>query len=372
MNSGRVSFRNIIFFGGAVLMFVPALMAGWFYTGALKEETERILADNLRSRGELSTAMLARRLHAAWYQVNTYARAVNVNAPQEVQRDFNATVQLDERISWIGMTDVQGRIVAASRGMLEGVEVSQQPWFRRGLTGPFAGDVHEAAQLAKLLTGGDEPIRFINFSAPIQGADGAVKGVVGVYIRWDWVRDQLVGMSRKNTEIFLVSRAGAVLFGPPDLEGQSLGIGSAIIAGQGRTVVRAETWPDGRDYMTAVIPALRYRDLPNFGWSIIVRESLDVALGPTRELTRSFWMILGSAGLLSLGLLSLASGWLATPLRRQINYAASLAEGSAKGPPYEETRYQEAAELSAALVRLQSQMRPRAEPPRLVGTADMR
>jgi hypothetical protein len=59
--------------------------------------------------------------------------------------------------------------------------------------------------------------------------------------------------------------------------------------------------------------------------------------------------------LVSLGLLYVGAGWLATPLRRVVEFGTRLSAGTADAPPYEESRYREAALLSAVLVRLQSQ-----------------
>jgi HAMP domain-containing protein len=145
------------------------------------------------------------------------------------------------------------------------------------------------------------------------------------------------------------------LFGPADLLGKHLGIGGAVAAGQAKAFVRPERWPNGRDYMTAVIPSVQYRDLPNFGWSVIVRQDIQAALGPTRDLVRSFWTILSSGALVSLGLLYVSAGWLAKPLQRLVEFGTRLSAGTADAPPYEETRYREAASLSA--VRLQSQVK---------------
>jgi hypothetical protein len=51
--------------------------------------------------------------------------------------------------------------------------------------------------------------------------------------------------------------------------------------------------------------------------------------------------------------------WLATPLNRLAGFAEKLVSGDNRQPPYEETRYQEASRLSAALTNLQTrEMRP--------------
>jgi HAMP domain-containing protein len=355
MRQQRIGFRMIVVTGGALLMLLPAFIAGWIYTGELQQEAESLVASGLRARGELGTEQIARRLYSLWQTVDRFARSVDLKAPQDMHRDFSLLASLDDRLSWLGVADVSGKVIAASGGTLEGEDVSQRLWFRRGLAGPFAGDVHEPALLAKPRGLGSELLRFIDFAAPARGSDGSVVGVVGIHVNWDWVTNQLASLAGPGVEILLVSRDRQVLFGPADLLGKHIGIGGAVAAGQAKAFVRAERWPDGRDYMTAVIPSVQYSDLPNFGWSVIVRQDIQAALAPTRDLVRSFWTILSSAALVSLGLLYVGAGWLATPLRRLVEFGTRLSAGTADAPPYEETRYREAALLSAVLVRLQSQ-----------------
>jgi HAMP domain-containing protein len=357
MRQQRIGFRMIVVTGGALLMLLPAFIAGWIYTGKLQQEAESLVASGLRARGELGTEQIARRLYSLWQTVDRFARSEDLKAPQDMHRDVTLLASLDDRLSWLGVADVSGKVIAASEGTLEGEDVSQRLWFRRGLAGPFAGDVHEPALLAKPRGPDNEPLRFIDFAAPTHGLDGSVAGVVGIHVNWDWVTNQLASLAGPGVEILLLSRDRQVLFGPADLVGNHLGIGGAVAAGQAKAFVRAERWPDGKDYMTAVIPSVQYRDLPNFGWSVIVRQDIQAALAPTRDLVRSFWTILSSAALVSLGLLYVGAGWLATPLRRLVEFGTRLSAGTADAPPYEESRYREAALLSAVLVRLQSQLR---------------
>ena len=357
MPQRRIGFRTAVVSGGTVLMLVPALIAGWLYTGALQGETETLVANALRTRGELGADQIARRLYSLWQTVDRFSRSVDVRALENMHRDFTALADADDRLSWLGVADVNGKVLAASRGLLEGEDVSQRPWFRRGLAGPFAGDVHEAVLLAKALGRAGEPIRFVDFAAPVRAPDGAVAGVVGLHVNWEWLKDQLASLSAPGIDVLLMARDRRVLFGPANLLEKQLDIGAAMTAGQGKAFVRPERWPDGRDYMTAVIPSVQYRDLPNFGWSVLVREDMQTVLGPTRELIRSFWSILGGGVIVSLVLLYLGAAWLATPLQRLLQFGTRLSAGTADTAPYEETRYREAALLSSVLVRLQSQLR---------------
>src|SRR2546427_113092 len=151
MRQQRIGFRMIVVTGGALLMLLPAFIAGWIYTGKLQQEAESLVASGLRPRGPDT-----------------------------------------------------------------------------------------------------EPLRFIDFAAPTHGLDGSVAGVVGIHVNWDWVTNQLASLAGPGVEILLLSRDRQVLFGPADLVGNHLGIGGAVAAGQAKAFVRAERWPDGKDYKNAV------------------------------------------------------------------------------------------------------------------------
>lgn len=357
MKVKRVRFPSLVILGVAVLMYIPAMTAGWFYTGALQRQALRFEEADLRYRGDLVGSLSMRRLHTLWQTVSTYAKETNLDSVQAARQRCDILAEVDERIAWLGIADAQGRVVAASRGMAEGLDVSDRQWFRRGLVGPYAGDVREAPLLEKYLPKSDGPRRFIDFAAPLRGPDGTVIGVVGMLVRWDWMREQLEGMSTRHAEVLLISKDRRVLFGPAALEGTRLEIGAAVVGSQAGSVLRSERWPDGRTYMTAAVPVGSYRDVPPFGWSVIVRQELDEASAPLRELTRTFWSVSLLAGVSSLLALWFFVKWLEKPIIRQTAFAVSLSEENADSPPYEETRFQEAADLSAALVRLQTRLR---------------
>jgi hypothetical protein len=92
--------------------------------------------------------------------------------------------------AWIGVADANGKVRAATGGMLEGAQVSARPWFQDGLKGVHATDYHPAALLNKLLPKAADPWRFIDMSAPLPGDDGKPAGVVGVHMSWQWVRNR--------------------------------------------------------------------------------------------------------------------------------------------------------------------------------------
>jgi hypothetical protein len=88
MRKQGIGFRMAVMAGGAVLMLVPALIAGWVYTGALQKEAEALVAAKLKGRGEIGADQIARRLYSLWQTVERFARSANVTAPRDMQGDF--------------------------------------------------------------------------------------------------------------------------------------------------------------------------------------------------------------------------------------------------------------------------------------------
>ncbi|KLK93471.1 hypothetical protein AA309_09170 [Microvirga vignae] len=350
----RIGIKTLVFVIGALLMLVPAIVAGTMFTNAMQRRAEVANSARLRLLGEIVANQLGQRMHELWQDVEGMARVVRLDDPEEIRRQFTLLGQVDRRYTWIGVADVQGKVIAASQGMLEGASVAERPWFRRGLNGPTAVDVHEAVLLAKLLPATQEPRRFVDFSAPIRNDQGAVIGVIGAHFDWNMVRDIIQAVRGQGVDALLVSRDRMVLSGPPELQETRLSEGSAVAAGQGISISLRERWQDGKDYIAAVIPSIQFKDMPSFGWSLIVRADLNTVLDPTRAIAQAFWMLLGAGALVGLVLLYLFSAWLAKPLRRLVATTEALASGHTDQPPHDETRYEEAARLSAALVRLQT------------------
>jgi hypothetical protein len=157
-------------------------------------------------------------------------------------------------------------------------------------------------------------------------------------------------------DVLLLSRDRVVLFGPADLVNKPLAIGSAQAANRVTSAVLDERWPDGRDYVTVVVPTIGHEDLPSFGWSLLIRQDIHQALGPTRELVRSFWLTLGAGAFVALMLLFAGAWWITTPLRRLAMSAEGIVGDGDQSAPYRETRFDEAARISGALTKIQSRL----------------
>ena len=240
-----------------------------------------LLGANLRER-ELEIALLAQEAHFASGDLSRPDILMSLELRKKSRSEF----------AWLGVADAQGTVVQASAGMLQGQSVGKRPWFAAGLQGVYAGDVHEALLLAKLLPGlaSGEPLRFIDFAAPIRNRQGQVVGVLGAHGHWRWVTETVQAAATRlggdhNFEILIVDKKGAVLY-PQNLVGQSQWPTGLDTQSPYATV----NWGDGRSYLTSAV-AVNARTQNDLGWRIVVRQPLDVALEPLYAMRNRLLML---------------------------------------------------------------------------------
>ena len=195
--------------------------------------------------------------------------------------------------AWLGVADANGKVIQASGGMLQGLSVGKRPWFSEGLQRVYKGEVYEAVFLARLLPGqvSGEPLRLIDFAAPIKNKEGQVIGVIGAHGHWSWVTEivqaAVDGMGNaSDSEILILDRRGTVLY-PQSLVGLSR-------LPEGMTTQKSYAtlaWDDGRDYLTSQV-ALDDKTQSDLGWRIVVRQPLETAL-QSLDALRNRLVILG-------------------------------------------------------------------------------
>ena len=230
--------------------------------------------------------------------------------PVAVQAELDSAKNSYRHYAWVGITDARGMVQAASGGLLQGVDVSQRPWFQQALNGVHLVDVHAEAPLAKAL-GGDkaQPPRFFDVAFPLPG-EGVAAGVLGAHVSWDWardVRDGIFGAGRRGeVEALVLSGDGTVLLGPPDVEGRKLALESFRRVAANQRGYLSETWPDGNEYLVGYAPSRGYLSSPGLGWKVLVRQDLDNAYLPLRQLQ---WRVV--FGGVALAILVSVLGWLA-------------------------------------------------------------
>lgn len=211
--------------------------------------------------------------------------------PEATRRVLDSLQRGFADYAWIGVADPKGRVVAATNRMLEGVQVDARPWFASGLHGIRATDYHPAMLLNKLLPKAADPWRFIDISAPLVGDDGVVRGVVGVHMSWQWVRNRArelftPALREYGAEVLVVRADGTVLLGPDSLFEKKFDSPSLRLAQQGGTGSLREEGADGKVYLTGYSQTGNPGDPTTLQWAVLVRHTEDAALADARVLGR--------------------------------------------------------------------------------------
>src|SRR6218665_2232075 len=242
-------------------VFVAVLACALLIEGFARAHAERRAIDSLRQISADFRDALDRGMAQQFQQVRVLAQLEQFrrfddpptvrHALDQVQLGFN-------HFAWIGLTDAQGKVLAAASGLLEGADVSKRPWWQGGHQAPFVGDVHAAVLLEKLLPHQAEPWRFVDFAVPIRDQKGVLQGVLGSHLSWTWARqikNELIDVTMEShqAEALVVAKDGMVLLGPPDLEGKKLPDAVGLLDKPGTA---QQTRFGGRDYF-AVTAATR-------------------------------------------------------------------------------------------------------------------
>ena len=342
---------SLVLFAAALPLF--ASIPG-FLTASRATVGDRA-AESLTAAARQISARLGTGVAEQWAELRTVAGWAAGGLGGSLSVRLDAARELNRHLAWMGVAAPDGRVLIATRGILEGQDVSERPWFRAGLQGDFAGDIHEALLLQRHLapSPGGEPIRLIDFAMPLRRADGTMVGVIGSHVDGAWMRDRVRRAPLPpGIDALLVARDGTVIVGPEDLEGARLTLRSALAGGQGVSTVTQEQWPDGRRYLAATVPAGAAEGLPGFGWTVIVRQPPEAALGEAQSLARRIGIpLLASGGVILLVGLLLTRA-VARPFARLADAASALAEGRLESPVPDTRSTREAALLAAALARL--------------------
>ncbi|WP_313137948.1 cache domain-containing protein [Paracoccus jeotgali] len=307
-----------------------------------------------RFRTTAAAEDLARTLERDWQDLAFLTGRVAGLDPEQLTYLMTGASGDGRRISWVGYADLDGQVIAATNGLLVGQNVAERPWFRNGLSGGFAGDVHDAVLLAQLLEGeGAEPLRFLDLSKPVTDASGQPSGVIGMHINASWLAEHLRETSETfGIDLYLINPNGDISASSADEAPDTAELQVLRAAQIGAQSGGRETWPDGREYFSALVPQVTYGDLPDFGWRMVGRldaDYLDVGL----DLIRSEALYALLIAVFLIGLLTvLVARAVRTPFAELAASAQRIADGSQEYPPsFRTTR--EAALLSAALARLQ-------------------
>ncbi|WPC03206.1 diguanylate cyclase [Pseudomonas benzenivorans] len=231
--------------------------------------------------------------------------------------------------AWLGVADAAGMIQSAADGLLIGQNVDQRPWFQEGRKGRFVGDIHEAVLLAKKLAAlpSGEPLRFVDFAAPIHDARGELRGVLAAHAHWQWVAEVINRALPANAEgekiEALIFSADGRLLHPYEEIGQ-LSLPAQLKAGENSpTIVE---WSDDGRYLTSNV-VVRASTRVELGWRVVLRQPVQHALAPVARMQRSLILL----GLFTSAVFMLLAYRLAVAFSRPVEQLAVAARRIERG-----------------------------------------
>lgn len=334
MNFSRNSLGVYLALAFTLLSVALTLLLTAYSDRAASTRIRASIGNNLAELANQTASRLDRSMFERYREVRLMAdRLRDAPNPDSVRRELEALQQSYSAYAWIGLTDTEGRVVAATRGMLEGVDVSARPWFTNALNNVHMGDVHDALLLSRLLGASDsEPLRFVDIAFPMTDASGQITGVLSAHLSWQWAKDieheifVPVGRSR-TVDPVIVSSTGAVLLGPADLLGQPLDLPSLNAAQRNETGYVRETWPDDLDYLVGYSKDQGFDAYPGLGWRVLVRQDAGEAFAPVNQLHQR--MLIG--GFVLAALFSFIGWWVARRITQPLKDLADVAQGIEAG-----------------------------------------
>lgn len=263
--------------------------------------------------------------------------------------------------AWIGLAGTDGKVIASTKGLLEGADVSARPWFQTGQTGVRATDYHPAKLLDSLLPHAPDPWRFVDVATPVFSSDGELFAVLGMHLSWDWARRQArklltPALREYGAEILVVREDGTVMLGPQELVEKKISTLSLNRARQGDTGSLREQWPDGQIYLTGFSQTGQVGNNTTLRWSVLVRQDEDMALQGASELKRRMLLWSAALGVLLAGIAALLARRLTRPMNELGEAIERVTEATAAGkalPPIPHINgFQEASKLTRTMREL--------------------
>ena len=291
-----------------LMLVFGGLIAIWMMVvgGYLVQRNTNAVATNggeaLQSIAVASAQLLSTEVHERSQEVNLLARSFLFSTTDLSDKRIRDALELRQKIHgeflWLGVASLSGKVLQATNGVLVGDKIDSRPWFKAGQRGSYAGDIHEAVALAKHLHAvrPNQPLRFIDFAAPVFDEKGGLRGVLAAHASWDWVTDGVVNTvqqpisSGRTSEILIINSHGEVLY-PFDRIG-STRLPTNLATARNYKVL---TWPGEGDFLTSIVPVNGVTEL-NLDWLVVVREPVDTAFSPVRQLREK---------LLAIGLVSI-------------------------------------------------------------------
>ena len=293
--------RLTLLFGGVAT--ATALMVAFFINYERTQELNQSIADTLELTGRpiafaLESGLRERERESVLLSHHPLLTQGQLDSA-ELQSHLEEIQQSFPYYSWIGVTDLQGVVQVSTGGFLKRQNVSERPWFKQGVKGPYVGDVHKAVLLQGLLRPGEnsEPMRFLDFASPVRSNSGDVVGVLAIHLNWDWtskvIEEVLAGLPHsRGLEIIIFNDKAEVQFP------LGLLIDDKVISKLPKPGELSEfDWSSGDYYITATLN-LPGSLMEKLGWTLVARQPVSIAKLPIVQLHKN--LALWSFGIVSI------------------------------------------------------------------------
>ena len=318
----RLHLAAAIGWAAVTVVTLAALVAADLAAG---EAESRVRTDSERLLTQFATQIrqaLAMNLQTRRSVVQATAAQIIASSDRgndALRRHLDAVQAQFPEYAWLGVADEQGRVTAAAGGVLEGEDVSARPWFEKGRTRPFLGDVHPAQMPDTLLrkAGGVQEQRLIDLAVPLTHVAGRTVGVLGAQLSWPWferLQNELLRSldTHRRLDLLLAAEDGTVLVGPTQWLGRPLPTPAELT--QGGTYLVGHQAEHGLED-------------DGLGWAVVVRQDAVTALAPARATRQVVFLSVLLAGLAA----AAAAVWATQVLTRRLSVLAGQALGVRSG-----------------------------------------
>lgn len=325
----------------AVMLTILTILLGTIFTNQAGEEVRTEVGESLTGHAvqmedKLSLFMSNR------YQEVQLVSGLRSFKEQNIIREKQLIDELKTKFpsfSWIGITDTEGTVIAASDDILLGESIAERPVFLEATKESFIGDVHDAILLSKLLPNpSGEPLQFVDISVPIKDETGKFIGVFATHLSWEWAKEMEQNLlkatnSKDETEVLIVSnRDRTVLLGPEGLVGQQIEKDLLDQLASSTEPNEVVEWNNKR-YVTGYAMEDGYGDYEGLGWHVIVRQPEEIAYNGVNNLERFMWVI-SIISIIGFALIGWAiADQIAKPLRTITVAAKEIGRGSQREMP---------------------------------------
>jgi diguanylate cyclase (GGDEF)-like protein len=189
--------------------------------------------------------------------------------------------------------------------------------------------VHDAVLLANLLGRplNNEPLRFVDFAAPVYAADHSVKAVISSHVHWSWIGDVLSKSlaaedNNSGVEAFILAADGNWLY--PQHHMGTLAVPEDLpVAGQFGLL----NWGLDGLFLTSRVQ-IHANTSNELGWQLVLRQPIAQALLPLTALQQKLMLICAVSMLVGMILAYRLAFQFSRPVAQLAQSAAQIVSGA--------------------------------------------